>query len=119
LAGLLAASSCCLIMRRLCGVIKRLKQIVRNDEGEQPCSTDEGGIPGNNGHEWPKISANHDGWMGCFPSLVCIPLTEYPGVDFSNVHAVVLVFDEPDSGAIFLTDWELLLMDSLNEKGLL
>jgi len=41
-------------------------------------------------------------------SSIRIPLSKFSGVDLSDVRSVALVFDATDSGAIFLTDLELL-----------
>ena len=41
-------------------------------------------------------------------SSIRVPLTAFSGVDLSNIQVISLVFDAIDSGAIFVTDLELL-----------
>ena len=41
-------------------------------------------------------------------SSIRVPLAAFSGVDLSNIQAISLVFDATDSGAIFVTDLELL-----------
>lgn len=41
-------------------------------------------------------------------SSIRVPLTSFTGVDLSNIQSIALVFDATDTGAIFVTDLELL-----------
>jgi heat shock protein HslJ len=41
-------------------------------------------------------------------SSIRVPLSEFSGIDLSNVQSVALVFDQTDRGAIFMTDLEFL-----------
>jgi len=54
-------------------------------------------------------SLNVDTWDNhVILSSIRVPLTMFSGVDLSNISAISLVFDAADSGAIFVTDLELL-----------
>jgi hypothetical protein len=44
------------------------------------------------------------------------PLAKFAGVDLSDIRSVALVFDATDSGAIFVTDLELLRKDVAHAK---
>ena len=49
-------------------------------------------------------------------SSIRVPLTAFSGVDLGNVQSIALVFDATNSGAIFLTDLELLRTDMTQPK---
>ena len=49
-------------------------------------------------------------------SSIRVPLTAFSGVDLGNVQSIALVFDATNSGAIFMTDLELLRPDMTQPK---